>query len=188
VTAPGRGERSSPLGRVRSRLPLLVWLVLAWLLLWGRFSVAVLLSGVLAAAAVTWAVRLPPLPGGARLRPWPFLVALGVLLRDLVTSSLTVAWQLLRYGRATRSAVVEVRLQVRSDATLTLVAADLSLRPGSVVVDIDRAGPTLYVHGLPARTDADLDRIRSLVRDAERRVVRAFGTAQEVRSLREGEP
>lgn len=175
------------MNRVIGRLPMVGWLLLAWLLLWGRLTVAVVVSGILAAVAVKWLVRLPPLPGGGRLRPWPFLVAVAVLLRDLVQSSLAVVWQLLRHGRAVRSAVLAVPLLVRSDATLTLVVADVMLRPGTVVVDVDRSGPTLFVHGLPATGDEDLDQLRELVYDAQRRIVRAFGTAEEVRALREGE-
>lgn len=171
-----------PLGR----LPLLVWLVLAWVLLWGRLSVAVVASGVLVAIAVKWVVRLPPLPGGGRLRPWPFLVALAILLRDIVVSSLMVIWQLVRHGRDTRSAVLAVPMRVRSDATLALVAVDVTLRPGTVVVDVDRSGPTLFVHGLTAKGDADIEQLRALVYEAQRRIVRAFGTAEEVEELRRG--
>ena len=77
--------------QVRHQLPLLVWLVLVWILLWGTWSWANLISGVVVALAVTVLLPLPPVVGGTRLRPAALLRFLGHFFVDLVVSAAQVA-------------------------------------------------------------------------------------------------
>jgi multicomponent Na+:H+ antiporter subunit E len=55
--------------RVRHQLPLLAWLVLVWILLWGTLSWANVVSGVVVALLLMLLLPLPPVAGGARVRP-----------------------------------------------------------------------------------------------------------------------
>ena len=77
--------------RLRHQVPLLVWLVLVWMLLWGTWSWANLISGALLAVAVTVLLPLPPVVGGTRLHPAGLLVYLGHFVVDLVMSAAQVA-------------------------------------------------------------------------------------------------
>ena len=52
--------------RLRSQLPLLAWLVVVWILLWGTWSWANLLSGLAVALVVMLVLPLPPVVGGTR--------------------------------------------------------------------------------------------------------------------------
>jgi len=164
-------------------LPLLVWLVLVWNLLWGTWSWANLLSGVVLALAVTVLLPLPPVVGGTRVRPGPFLAFLGVFVVDLVTSAAQVAWQTVRPLGVPRTAIIRVQLRTDSDLLLTSVAEALCLVPGSVVIDLDRERQVLAVHLLHVRDRDDVERQRAEVIALERRVVRAFGSAAEIAAL-----
>jgi multicomponent Na+:H+ antiporter subunit E len=93
--------------RLRSQLPLLAWLVLVWILLWGTWSWANLISGVLVALAVTVLLPLPPVIGGTRVHPVGLLVFLGHFVVDLVVSAAQVAWQTIRPGGVRQSAIIE---------------------------------------------------------------------------------
>ncbi|MGW9493709.1 Na+/H+ antiporter subunit E [Streptomyces prasinus] len=151
------------------------WLWLLWVLLWGSVGPVVLVGGLLVAVAVVRSFSLPPILPGAVPRPLAIGRLLAGLLKDIVVSGATVAWQALRYGERTSTAIVEVPLRVDSDLLITAVAELTTIAPGTLVVEIDRRRQRLYVHALPVRDEADVDRRREAVQTLERRVARAVG-------------
>ncbi len=169
--------------RLRHQLPLLVWLVLVWMLLWGTWSWANLISGTVLALVVTVLLPLPPVIGGTRLHPAGLLVFLGHFIVDLVLSAAQVAWQTLRPGGVRYSAIIRVQMRTDSDLLLTIVAESLTLVPGSLVIDMDRKQRTLSLHILHVRDLADVERRRAAVLAEEERVVRAFGSPDEIAAL-----
>ena len=169
---PGSG-RAARVGLARL-LPV-AWLVLVWMLLWGTFSWANLISGVLVAVLVLGLFPLPRIAGSGRLRPVPALGFLGRFVLDLVRSSVQVAWQSVRPGPPVRSAIVAARLSDPSEFLLAMVVETLSLVPGSVVIDVDPAERTLYAHVLGADDDAAVDAFRAQVARIEADLVAAFG-------------
>ncbi|MGY3204500.1 Na+/H+ antiporter subunit E [Streptomyces sp. TE5632] len=162
--------------RVRHHLPMVGWLWLLWILLWGSVSPVVLVGGLLVATAVVGTFSLPPVLPGAVPRPLAIGRLLIDLLTDLVGSGATVAWQVLRHGGRTSAAIVEVPLHVDSDLLITAVAEFTTIAPGTLVVEIDRRRQRLYVHTLPVRGEADIARRRKAVQAVERRVARAVGS------------
>ena len=169
--------------RLRHQLPALTWLVLVWILLWGDFSWANLLSGILVAAVVTTVLPLPAVVGGARVHPVALLVFLGHFVRDLTVSSAQVAWQAVRPSGMQQGAIIAVRLRTDSDLLLTLIAESLTLVPGSIVLDLDRPRRTLGIHLLHVDDDEDVQRQKAGVLTMEDRVVRAFGTKEDIARL-----
>lgn len=172
-----------PTHRLRHQLPLLVWLVLVWMLLWGTWSWANLISGSVLAVLVTVLLPLPPVVGGARLHPVGVLAFLGHFAVDLVVSAAQVAWATMRPGGIRNSAIIRVQMRTDSDLLLTIVAESLTLVPGSLVIDMDRQQRTLSLHVLHVRDLADVERSRAAVLAEEERVVRAFGSAEEIAAL-----
>ncbi|WP_369255453.1 Na+/H+ antiporter subunit E [Geodermatophilus amargosae] len=169
--------------RLRHQVPLAVWLVLVWMLLWGSWSWANLLSGLLVALAVLVLLPLPHVVGGVRVRPGPLLAFSGHFVRDLFVSGAEVAWQALRPLGVHQTAIVQVQLRVDSDLLLTMVAEATSLVPGSLVLDLDRERRVMTLHLLPIRDHADVERKRANVLVVEERLVRAFGSADDVAAL-----
>jgi multicomponent Na+:H+ antiporter subunit E len=169
--------------RLRHQLPLLVWLVLVWNLLWGTWSWANLLSGAAVALLVTVLLPLPSVVGGTRVRPVPLLRFVGHFVVDLLVSAAQVAWLAVRPGRQQRSAIIQVQLRTDSDLLLTMVAEALSLVPGSLVLDLDREERTITVHLLHVRDRDHVEEERADVLVVEDRLVRAFGSAQDVAAL-----
>lgn len=169
--------------RLRHQIPLLAWLVLVWVLLWGTFSWANLLSGLVVALVVLVLLPLPHVAGGTRVRPWPLLVFLGHFLADLVVSGAEVAWETLRPGGMRGAAIVQVQLRVDSDLLLTMVAEATSLVPGSLVLDLDRERRVITLHVLPARSLEDVARKRAHVLVVEGRLARALGSAEDVAAV-----
>lgn len=175
-----RGTRR--LTQLRHQLPLLVWLVLVWNLLWGTFSWANLIGGVLVALLLTTLLPLPAVVDRGRLRPLPLLRYLARFARDLVVASIEVSWLAFRPGRH-RSAIITVQLRADSDLMLTLVAETLTLVPGSLVLDLDREDRVMALHLMWVRDAEHVERQRASVLATEARVVRAFGSAEDVARL-----
>ena len=169
--------------RLRHQVPLAVWLVVVWMLLWGTWSWANLISGLLVALAVLTLLPLPHVVGGARVRPLPLLAFLGHFVVDLFASGAEVAWQALRPGGVHRTAIVQVQLRADSDLLLTMVAEATSLVPGSLVLDLDREHRVMTLHLLPVRDLEDVARRKANVLVVEERLVRAFGSPADLAAL-----
>lgn len=173
---------SARVGRLRQQGLLLVWLVLVWNLLWGTFSWANLLSGALLAVVVTTLLPLPPVTTSGRFRPLAALRFLGRFVVDLLVSSVEVSWLAFRPGRH-RSAIITVQLRTDSDLLLTVIAEALSLVPGSLVLDLDRERRLMALHLVQVRDAEHVERQRANVLAMEDRVVRAFGSAEDIARL-----
>jgi multicomponent Na+:H+ antiporter subunit E len=174
--------------RVRHQLPLLAWLVVVWILLWGTWSWANVVSGLTVALVVMVLLPLPPVVGGGRVRPLPLVLFVGHFLVDLVVSAAQVAWRALSPGGVRQGAIVRVQLRVDSDLLLTVVAETLSLVPGSLVLDLDRDSRLISIHLLHVDDLADVERQKADVLATEELIVRAFGAADDIVALEAGLP
>lgn len=159
-----------------------------WVLLWGDLSLANLVSGFLLGVLITWVFPLPPIEQHGRFRLWPWMRMTAILLADLVRSSFVVAAQAFHFGHTMRNAVVRVELRTHSDLYLTLTSELVSLVPGSLVLEARRQESVLYVHVMDVRSDDDVPAARRNVLEAENRVVRSFGSDEEIGAVREAGP
>ncbi|NHC46972.1 Na+/H+ antiporter subunit E [Motilibacter aurantiacus] len=165
----------------RRQLPVIAWLTLVWVLLWGTWSWANLISGVVVSCIVLAVLPLPAVTAGRRVRPLALLQLAAYIARDLAVSSVQVSKLAVTPGPRVTSAVLAVRLETRSDLIITVVAEALSLVPGSVIVEIDSPTGTLYVHALGVRDAAGAERFRRSALRLERLVLEALPAgAQEV--------
>jgi multicomponent Na+:H+ antiporter subunit E len=162
-----------------TRLPSVVWLTLVWVLMWGTFSAASIVGGVLVAVLVTALFRLPPAPDRLPVRPVRFVGLILFLVYDLVVSGAEVSWQVLRYGPRARGAIMVVPLISSSDRVVTVMANALSLSPGTMALQIDHDQDVWYVYALGPRDRAAVERARRRVLDMQRRVLAALGTPEE---------
>jgi multicomponent Na+:H+ antiporter subunit E len=161
------------------QIPMLIWLVVLWMLLWGSFTLLTLLTGAIVALLVTRVFYLPPLALSGRFNPWWALVFAVHFAYDLFRASIQVAWIAVDPRKVPRSSVVAVQLRSRSDLIMTLVSIAISLVPGSLVVEADRLRGVLYVHALATDTLDDVEYARATVLVVERRIVRALGSRED---------
>ncbi|MHA6625796.1 Na+/H+ antiporter subunit E [Pseudonocardia sichuanensis] len=166
--------------RIRARLPSVLWLTVVWVLLWGTFTVASVVGGVLVALLVTGLFRLPLSRERLPLRPLRLVGLLCYLVYDLVVSGAEVSWQVVRHGPRARSAIIAVPLLSGSDRVVTVMANALSLSPGTMALQIDHDHDVWYVYALGPRDEAGVDRIRRRTLDMQRRVLAALGSPAEV--------
>ena len=158
---------------------LVVWLAAMWMLLWGTFSAANLVNGVL--IGLVLAVVVPP-PGlgddHVTVHPIPALSFLLWFGWALVVSNLAVAKEVLAPPGRTgiRPAIVAVPLRTRSGRLATLIANAITLTPGTMTVDARGRPAVLFVHVM---SFGDEESTLAEMADLERRIVDAFGTAEE---------
>lgn len=157
-----------------SRLPLLAWLVVAWLALWGEVSVANLLSGLAVGAALLVVFPNPSLSVGT-LRPVWMVVFHAYFLVKLCQATAIVAWEVVTPGSRIREGIVGVAITADSDAVVTIVANAISLTPGTLTVEVGDDPPTLFVHVLHLH---DVEEIRMEVRRLEWFALQAYGSPE----------
>lgn len=146
------------------RLAMIVALALVWCGLWGSFSVANVAAGVLIAVLLA-SVDLG-LPGNGGIRLLPLTKLTGLVLVDLVRSTISVAKEILTQDTLADEAIVAVESPAGSRQHLLLLIVLITLTPGTAVVDADPTTDTLYLHllyrGDEAKTKAHVTRIANL--------------------------
>ena len=173
------------MSRVRlltAQLPLLGWLTVVWVGLWGSLTAANVLGGLAVAALLLVALPLPEVATEGRVRPLALARLLAVFAYELVTASLTVVRQVLDPRASLRQAVVAVPVVGTSDQLLTLLADAVSLTPGTLALEVDRPGAVLYVHVLDlGGADGGVEGVRRSIIRLERLILQALGPAEQVK-------
>ncbi|OKH93510.1 Na+/H+ antiporter subunit E [Streptomyces uncialis] len=168
-------------------LPLIAWLTVVWVLLWGNLSVVNVVGGALVAVVVCLVFPLPLVNIGLRLHPLGIARLAVRLVWEMYTAGLKVSHQMLD-NRPFLAAVLAVPLRCRGDLMLTATAVAVSNIPDGSVVEVHRAQATLFVHVLEADDPRTPERTRQAVWRMEELVVRAFGDRDEIARVREAPP
>ncbi|WP_069812417.1 Na+/H+ antiporter subunit E [Streptomyces sp. TP-A0874] len=178
IGAPGPHQRVV-------QLPFVLWLAVIWTLLWGEFTAANLVVGLLVGVLVSLLFPLPALDIGMRLHPLGLLRLVLRFTADLVKSTLRVTRQILLPGQL-GSAMLALPIRAGSDLLMTALTVVVSAMPGSTVVEVRRETFTLFLHVLGVFDEASMERARQDVRNQEARVVRALGTPEQIARLERG--
>lgn len=160
---------------MRRRLPLLAWLALVWLALWGDLSVANALSGLAVGALLLVAFPEPSLRWSGPLRLWRALVFHAYFLAKVCEATAIVAWEVATPWSRIREGIVGVPITGDSDAVTTVVANAITLTPGTLTLEVGQNPPTLFVHALHLH---DVDKVRREVRRLEWLALLAYGSSE----------
>lgn len=123
-------------------------LALGWCAVVGSFTLVDLAVGFVVGYLTLWLVR--PLYGPTRYFE-RFLLLPGLVLfflRELVVSSLRVAWDVITPAVYSRPGIVAVPLDLQGDVEITLLANLVSLTPGTLSLEVAEDRGTLYVHAM----------------------------------------
>jgi multicomponent Na+:H+ antiporter subunit E len=160
--------------RIALRLWVVCWLVLVWILLWGTFSAANILSGLLVALVIILLLPLPVVPVEGRVHPLSLIRLIVTVGYYLVLSSMQVAFLAVRPGPPPLSAVLRAHLAVKSDLVLALAVNIFNLIPGSIVLEIDQTKRMLYMHVIDVGSQRAVNRFYRQVAEMERLLVATF--------------
>lgn len=178
-------SRRGMLRDILLQLPFLLWLVVLWMLLWHQFTPLALVTGLIVAVFVTRVFRLPTVELVGRVNLWYTLVFIVLFLGAVVAGAVSVTVQVFDLRRQPGGAIIAIPLRYADDIVTTHVAITASLIPGSLVVESDRDRRILYLHVIGVHNKADVEAFRDGVLRWERRIVRAVGSPEQYRALKD---
>src|SRR5690606_15742730 len=129
--------------------PLLsLFLVIFWFLLQNKVSMGhLVLGGLLAIIIPLYTTRGDS--HRARLhRPFRALQYFLLLLVDIVISNFKIAALILSFKRRLKPALLEYELDLRDDVPITILAATISLTPGTISAEVSKDKRFLLIHAL----------------------------------------
>jgi multicomponent Na+:H+ antiporter subunit E len=156
-------------------------LALAWASLIGPFSPANIVVGF----AIGFVVLLVVTGGGSLAggagagqgssyfrRSWALVMLIVFAVVELVIANIKVAWYTVTSLRGLRPAVLEIPLEPDlADEEITLLAALITLTPGTLTLDVSEDRRSMFVHFMHVN-DAEAE-IRSVKEGFERRILAA---------------
>ena len=136
-------------------------LFVVWLLLTQQFTI----GNILLAAILAWLiplavsrVRTVAIPAK---KPLKMIAFLGLLLIDIIVSSIVVAKQVLGAPERLQPGFIIIPLDLKEALPITILASTISLTPGTVSIEVSEDRTTLYVHALHVDSESKLvDRIK----------------------------
>ena len=159
--------------QIALRAWILCWLTLVWILLWGTFSAANMLSGLAIALLITVLLPLPAVAVEGRVHPLSLVRLIVTVMYYLLLSSVQVAALAVK-RKPPLSAVLRAQLSVKSDLVLALAVAIYTLIPGSMVLQIDMARRMLYMHVIDVGSERAVSRFYRQVAVIERLLIATF--------------
>lgn len=179
-------NRPAPAARRRSRFHprTIVVLTLVWMALWGSVSLLTIVSGLVLGWAITAVFWLPPIHYDGRVHLWGLIRLWAAQTWDLAHASIQLAAVSFARRVEVHPGVIRVDLHFDNDLYQVMTAQLISIVPGSLVVEASRHPARLYLHVFDLHDAAAVEHARAHALAIERRVVRAFGTADEVREVR----
>lgn len=158
----------------------LLILTIVWLLLVGEVSLWTIGGGFVLSLLIALVFPLPPWAYRGRIHLPALLWLLIVLLKDLAVSSAVLALYSLRRNPVPRSGVVAIRLKSESDLYQVGTATLVSIVPGTIALDARRRSRTLYLHVFDLVHEGNVEREVKAALAVERRLLRAFGSREEI--------
>jgi multicomponent K+:H+ antiporter subunit E len=129
--------------------PLLsAFLFVMWLLLNQSISPGQVLLGCVIGVAGGMAISTLQVPTARVRRVLPIFRFACIVLVDIVRSNFAVARIVLAPGRAVQSGFMTVKLDLRNEYALAILACALTSTPGTVWMNFDRNDGTLLLHVL----------------------------------------
>jgi multicomponent Na+:H+ antiporter subunit E len=145
-------------------------LALLFAALTARFTSLNLLFGFVLGYLALWLARTEP-SRSAYFHKVPQALAFSAFfLKELVVSSIQVAYDVVTRTHHMRPAILGIPLDVTTDAEITLLSSLVTLTPGTLAIDVSDDRKTLFVHAMYVR-DYEATK-RRIKHGFERRVLR----------------
>lgn len=164
------------------RIANVLWLVVVWLAVIESVTVGAVLAGVLVALALMALFPTETQPGRAsRIRPLGLCRFVAYFASQLVRANVQVAWAVLAPSRSRlRRGIIAVPVAETSWTATTMLAAAVSLTPGTSIIELREGSSVFYVHVLQLTS---VDAVRLEVTLMQRSLVRAIGPADALEEI-----
>ena len=163
-----------------NRWPMLLWMTVLWVLLWGDLTLANVLAGFGVAVLLVLLAPMPAVGYAGRVSIPGVVWLIARFILDVLLASVEVSKMALHPRRGPEGGVIRIRLRSESDLILTLTGVFTSLVPGSIIVEAHRLTGTLYVHVLDLPTSGGVETFRRQVLIQERRLLYALASQEDL--------
>lgn len=103
-----------------------------------------------------------------------FLYYIPLFLWECFKANLDGAYRVIHPDVPLNPGIVKVKTVLRSDTAITILANTLSLKPGTMTVDVDKEKGYLYVHWVDVKTQDVDGATKMIVHKFEKILVRIF--------------
>ena len=163
---------------IKNRIVLFALSFLLWLFLNWSFSVENLIIAFFVSFLVAWLTAdIFPQKAGIFRRPARYLwiiYYIPLFVWECFKANLDGAYRILHPDVPLRPGIVKVKTTLKSDTGITFLANTLTLKPGTMTVDVDRDQGVLYVHWVDVKS-CDVEKAsEELVLKFERVLKRIF--------------
>lgn len=153
------------------------WLTLAllafWLLLQNSITPGLVVLGIILAVSISWYTARAREQESHLHKPLRAVQYFFLLLMDIVTANFKIAALILGYKKRLKPALVEYPLDLEDNVPITILAATISLTPGTISSEISGDQKYLLIHALNVEdTEAMINDIKHRY---ERRLKEIFG-------------
>ena len=143
---------------MRIRLLIFIFSLLVWLLLNWSFDAAHIIFGVIVGIVVTcmtadvFASCAKPRLLQHPVRIIWFFYYLAVFAWECIKANVDGAYRVLHPDMPINPGIVKVKTSLKSNTGLTFLANSLTLKPGTMTVDIDKENSILYIHWVDVKS------------------------------------
>lgn len=148
-------------------------LLLAWLVLNNSIAPGSIVMGAIVGLVVPWITHRFWAIGAGIKDPVALLGYVGIVLTDIIRANFVVARQVLGSNRVLRSQLFELELDLEGALPISILAATITLTPGTVSCRMSPDQRSLWVHALHA--EDHVDEITDIKQRYEARLQRIFG-------------
>ena len=103
-----------------------------------------------------------------------FLVYIPVFAWECLKANIDVAFRVIRPSRPINPGIVKIKTTLKSDIALTFLANSITLTPGTLTVDVDKEGGSLYVHWINVKSEQLEDATKFVAQRFEKILKRIF--------------
>ena len=125
-----------------------LWFLLFLLLIWCGFSNDFCITNIILGLFFSLVVHFLIMPGKLlfRIHIAQLVMLFFYVVWELLYSSIQVAWDILTPRHKSQSELIEVPLQCKHSAQISLLANLISLTPGTLAVDVTKKNQSIIVH------------------------------------------
>ena len=164
---------------IKKRITLIVGGFLTWMLLTFSFDLEHIVLGIIIGVLVSY---LTADIFDARIKLFRniksyywFVIYVFVFTWECIKANIDGAYRVVHPDVPIRPGIVKVKTRLKSDTGITFLANSLTLKPGTMTVDVDRENGFLYVHWVDVHS-ADIDKATALiVKRFENILIKIFG-------------
>ncbi len=163
---------------MKIRIMLFIFGFLTWILLSWSLDLEHILIGIIAGAIVSFISAdifeaSPDIFKNMKRYFW-FLYYIPLFIWESFKANIDGAYRVIHPDLPINPGIVKVKTSLHSDTALTLLANSLTLKPGTMTVDIDKEAGFLYVHWIDVKTQDAEAATELIARKFERVLKRIF--------------